>query len=69
MAAGQEEFLKEVCREERWAKEVTEQGEKEGISGRTLQRAVDRLCNRRREGFGKDSKIFWMLKSQHIDAT
>jgi len=59
-----EDLLRETCGEEARASDVMHQAVAEGISKRTLQRAAQRLCERRREGFGKGSVVWWKL---HVD--
>ena len=64
-----EELLFNACKD--WAKavEVIDQAKSEEISKRTLQRVAGRMCERRREGFGKGSAVYWKLKPEYTDAT
>jgi len=64
-----EELLRAECKEERKAADVIDQAKLEGIAQRTIQRAAGRMCEHRREGFGKGSVVYWKLKPEHIDAT
>lgn len=57
-----EELLREMCKVERLASEVCAQAKSEGLSERTLYRAAARLCERRREGFGKGSTVYWKIR-------
>lgn len=61
-------FLREALREsEREAKDVEKEVDKFGITAKQLRTARNKLdVQWRREGFGKDSKVFWRLPS--IDA-
>jgi hypothetical protein len=48
------------------AAEVKQEGSSNGFSWRTLQRAAEKLAvTRKREGFGKGSKVTWRLPDGH----